>query len=154
MSRSTELDPGAVVVSDDPSRVDVEVVWQFLSTTAYWGRWRARDDVEAQIRGAWRVVGAYASDGAMVGFAWAFSDGVSGAYLADVFVLPAWRGRGVGRQLVEEMVENGPGREFRWMLHTADAHDLYGAFGFVAPNASYLERPASPDRARLVWAPE
>ena len=94
MSRSTELDPVAVVVSDDPSRVDVEVVWQFLSTAAYWGRWRAREDVEAQIRGAWRVVGAYASDDAMVGFARAFSDGVSGAYLADVFVLPAWRGRG------------------------------------------------------------
>jgi hypothetical protein len=65
MSHSTELESNAVAVSDDPSRVDVDVVWQFLSTAACWGR---------------------------------------------------WRGRGVGRQLVEEMVENGPGREFRWMV--------------------------------------
>jgi GNAT superfamily N-acetyltransferase len=139
-----------VTVSDDPLLVDLDVVWRFLSTEAYWGRWRSRDDVLAQVRGAWRVVGAYASDGAMVGFARAFSDGVSAAYLADVFVLADWRGRGVGRRIVEEMVENGPGREFRWMLHTADAHALYADFGFAAPNATYLERAASPERARLV----
>jgi GNAT superfamily N-acetyltransferase len=99
------------------------------------------------------VVGAYAADGAMAGFARAFSDGVSGAYLADLFVLPPWRGRGVGRRLVEEMVDNGPGREFRWMLHTADAHALYAEFGFRPPNPTYLERPASPERARLVGHP-
>ena len=72
----------------------------------------------------------------MVGFARAFSDGVSGAYLADVFVLQAWRGLGVAHRLVEEMVERGPGREFRWMLHTADAHALYADFGFAPPNAA------------------
>ena len=89
-------DPGAAVVevSDDRSRVDFDVVWGFLSTAAYWGRWRSRDDVAEQVRGAWRVVGAYASDGGMVGFARAFSDGVAGAYLADLFVLPSWRGPG------------------------------------------------------------
>ena len=151
MSDSSERDESQVVVSDDPSRVDVDVVWGFLSTAAYWGRWRSRDDVVAQVRGAWRVVGAYAPGDAMVGFARAFSDGVSGAYLADVFVLPGWRGRGIARRLVAEMVDNGPGHEFRWMLHTADAHALYGEFGFAAPNASYLERPAPPERARLVW---
>jgi GNAT superfamily N-acetyltransferase len=143
----------SVTVSDDPSRVDVDVVWRFLSTEAYWGRWRSRDDVLAQVRGAWRVVGAYASDGAMVGFARAFSDGVSAAYLADVFVLPAWRGLGVGRRIVEEMVENGSGREFRWMLHTADAHALYADLGFAAANPTYLERAASTERARLVGGP-
>ena len=57
----------------------------------------------------------------------------------------------MAHRLVEEMVERGPGREFRWMLHTADAHALYGDFGFAPPNASYLERPAPPERARLVW---
>jgi GNAT superfamily N-acetyltransferase len=153
MSRSSQPDEGEVVVSDDPARVDVDVVWQFLSTAAYWGRWRSREDVVAQVRHAWRVVGAYASDGTMVGFARAFSDGVSGAYLADVFVVPSWRGRGLGRRLVAEMVDNGPGREFRWMLHTKDAHALYADFGFAPPNRSYLERPASPERARLVGGP-
>lgn len=140
-----------VIVSADPARVDVDVVWEFLSTVAYWGRWRAREDVVAQVRDAWRVVGAYAPDGTMVGFARAFSDGVSTAYLADVFVVPEWRGAGVARQLLEEMLDRGPGREFRWMLHTADAHGLYQEFGFQPPNRSYLERPASPERSRLIF---
>jgi GNAT superfamily N-acetyltransferase len=136
-------------ISDDPHRVDVEVVWGFLSTQAYWGRWRTRADVDAQVRGAWRVVGAYASDGEMVGFARAFSDGVSGAYLADVFVVPEHRGHGLGRRVVAAMVDQGPGRDLRWMLHTLDAHGLYAGFGFVPAPVTYLERPAPPERAAL-----
>jgi hypothetical protein len=41
------------------------------------------------------------------------------------------------------MVEEGPGRGFRWMLHTADAHDLYRELGFAEPDGTYLERPAA-----------
>lgn len=128
-------------LDDDPARVDLEVLWRFLSQEAYWGRYRSRADVEQQVRGAWRVVGCYAGDGALVGFCRAVSDGVALAYLADVFVLPAHRGRGLGSRLVQAMVEDGPGAGFRWMLHTKDAHELYARFGFGAPDASSLERP-------------
>ena len=123
-------------LDDDAARVDLDVVWGFLSRDAYWARWRTRDDVERQVRGAWRVVAAYESaSGAMVGFARAISDGVALAYLADVFVLPEHRGAGLGRRLVAEMVEHGPGAGFRWLLHTADAHGL-------------LERPGHAGRVR------
>jgi GNAT superfamily N-acetyltransferase len=128
-------------LDDDPDRIDIDVVWQFMSTQAYWGRWRDRTQVERQLRGSWRLVGAYEADGAMVGFARAVSDGVALAYLADVFVVDAARGRGIGKALVKAMVDDGPGAEFRWMLHTADAHDLYRRFGFREPDATYLERP-------------
>ena len=127
-------------LDDDPARVDLDVVWGFLSTEAYWGRWRSREDVVRQVTGAWRVVGAY-DGGTMVGFARAVSDGVAFAYLADVFVLDEHRGRGLGRRLVDAMIEGGPGADYRWHLHTADAHGLYGRFGFVAPDATLLERP-------------
>jgi GNAT superfamily N-acetyltransferase len=127
---------------DDPRRVDLDVVWTFLSTEAYWGRWRTREQVEAQVRAAWRVVGVYEVDsGAMVGFARAFSDGVTSAYLADVFVTAGARGHGLGKELVAEMIERGPGVAMRWMLHTADAHGLYQQFGFEKPDEKYLERP-------------
>jgi GNAT superfamily N-acetyltransferase len=132
------------VLDDDPKRVDLDVVWDFLSREAYWARWRTRDDVARQVSGAWRVVGAYeASTGEMVGFARALSDGVALAYLADVFVLPAHRGAGLGRRLVEEMIEGGPGAVFRWLLHTADAHGLYARFGFGPPDGTLLERPGA-----------
>lgn len=131
-------------LDDDPNRVDLDVVWEFLSTKAYWARWRQRSDVERQVASAWRVVGAYRTDtGAMVGFARAFSDGVGMAYLADVFVSPQTRGHGLGKRLVRAMIDDGPGAEFRWLLHTADAHGLYHQFGFREPDATYLERPST-----------
>jgi GNAT superfamily N-acetyltransferase len=131
-------------LDDDPARVDRDVVWRFLSQEAYWGRWRGRGDVERQLDGAWRVVGAYATaTGAMVGFARALSDGVALAYLADVFVVPEHRGHGIGTALVAAMIEDGSGAGFRWMLHTYDAHGLYAKFGFAAPDPTYLERPAA-----------
>jgi hypothetical protein len=46
-------------LSDDPARLDVDAVWTFLSTEAYWARWRTRADFEAQLASAWRVVGVY-----------------------------------------------------------------------------------------------
>ncbi|HST85120.1 MAG TPA: GNAT family N-acetyltransferase [Kineosporiaceae bacterium] len=125
-------------------RIDLDVAWGFLSTEAYWGRWRSREDFETQVANAWRLVGAYRrSDGAMVGFARATSDGASYAYLADVFVLPAARGHGLSKRMLAEMIERPPGNTFRWALHTADAHGLYEKFGFAAPNDRYLERPES-----------
>lgn len=129
-------------LDDDPDRIDVDVVWTFMSTQAYWGRWRDRAQVERQLAGSWRIVGAYErGTGAMVGLARAISDGVALAYLADVFVLDGARGQGLGKALVKAMIDDGPGAEFRWMLHTADAHELYRRFGFTEPDATYLERP-------------
>lgn len=134
---------------DDPARVDRDVVWDFLAHQAYWGRWRTRADVEAQLDAAWRQVGVYTKPGgALVGFARAFSDGSASAYLADVFILPEHRRRGLAVRLIAAMIEHGPGAKFRWMLHTADAHDLYRKFGFVEPDATFLERPRRLDASR------
>lgn len=132
---------GLYEICDDPVRIDLDAVWQFLSDCAYWGKWRTRDDVRRQVEGAWRVVGCYDSSGQMVGFARAFSDGVSSAYLADVYVLADHRGRGLGVALLREMIDGGPGRHFRWMLHTGDAHGLYQKLGFVSPDSRFMERP-------------
>ncbi len=129
-------------LDDDPSRLDLDVVWDFLSREAYWGRDRTRAEVEEQVRTAWRVVGAYAPGGTQVGFARAVSDGVRFAYLADVFVLDGHRGHGLGTRLVRTMIDDGPGADLRWVLFTADAHGLYRRFGFAPPDATALVRPA------------
>jgi GNAT superfamily N-acetyltransferase len=144
---------GGYELDDDPARVDRDAVWEFLSTEAYWGRSRTRADFERQFAGAWRVVGAYrAGDGRQAGFARAVSDGVAFAYLADVFVLGPARGAGLGKALVETMIERGPGAHFRWTLHTADAHGLYRKFGFAEPGAMSLERPYGTGATRLAAA--
>jgi GNAT superfamily N-acetyltransferase len=132
----------AYELDDDPGRIDRDAVWEFLSTEAYWGTARDRADFEAQLASAWRVVGAYeTATGRQVGFARAISDGVATAYLSDVFILPAARGGGLGRELVATMIDRGPGSGFRWSLHTRDAHELYRKFGFAEPDSRYMERP-------------
>jgi GNAT superfamily N-acetyltransferase len=135
------------VLDDSPSRLQRDVIWQWLSTEAYWGRWRARADFDAQLDSAWRVVGVYRSDtGAQVGFSRAVSDGVSFAYLADVYIDETHQGAGLGTRMMQTMIDDGPGRDFRWTLFTNDAHGLYEKFGFRVPDATAMVRPAAPGR--------
>jgi len=137
---------GDYELDDDPGRVDADAAVAFLTTEAYWGRWRGAGDIKGQIAEAWRVVGAYDRAGAMVGFARAYGDGEC-AYLADVYVLPEYRGAGLGKAVVRMMIEDGAGAGWRWMLHTSDAHGLYRQFGFARPDDRYLERPPRPEGA-------
>ena len=130
-------------LDDDPTRVQRDAVWAWLSTEAYWGGWRTREQVETQLDNAWRVVGAYdRPTGELVGFARAVSDGVGFAYLADVFVVDAHRGHGLGKRLIRLMIDDGPGADMRWTLFTGDAHGLYRQFGFAEPDATAMVRPA------------
>lgn len=132
-------------IDDDPARIQRDTVWRWLSTEAYWGRWRTRADVDAQFDSAWRVVGAYRDDtGEQVGVARAVSDGVGFAYLADVFIDAGHRAAGLGTRILNTMIDDGPGADFRWVLFTADAHPLYERFGFAAPDATAMVRPAAP----------
>ena len=126
-------------LDDDPARVDVDEVHRFLSTEAYWALGRSRETVERLVGEAQRVVGLY-RDGQQVGFCRAFTEGVAIVYLADVYVHPELRGRGLGVELVREMVENGPYTDVKWLLHTTDAHGLYGQFGFGRPDEKVMER--------------
>jgi GNAT superfamily N-acetyltransferase len=132
---------GGFELDDDHARVDLDAVWAFLSTEAYWGRERSRNEVKRQVGEASRVIGLY-REGRQVGFARVLSDGRI-AYLADVYVLAEHRGRGLGVELVREAVDDGSQRDLRWLLHTRDAHGLYEKFGFGPPSDRVLERPPS-----------
>ena len=129
----------AIELDDDPGRIDVAAVHDYLAHHAYWAKGRPYEVVERLIREAQRVVGVYDGD-RQVGFARAFTDGVSLVYLADVYVLPEYRGRGIGAQLVREMVEKGPYADLRWILHTRDAHGLYRKVGFGEPSERVMEK--------------
>jgi len=133
-----ELD-GGYELDDDPGRTDLDAVHAFL-TASYWAEGRSRETVERLVGTAQRVVGLYA-DGEQVGFCRAVADDASVTYLADVYVLPDHRGRGLGVELVREMVDNGPYAARRWLLHTRDAHELYRRFGFGPPGERLMERP-------------
>jgi GNAT superfamily N-acetyltransferase len=132
-----ELDDG-YELDDDRRRLDVGVVHRFLSEDAYWARGRSHADVVASIEGSQRVVGLYQA-GELVGFARVVTDKAIFAMLADVFILPEHRGRGLGLELVRATVEGGPYRDLAWWLVTTDAHGLYEKVGFtdqIAPTTT------------------
>lgn len=126
-------------LDDDRTRLDRDAVHAYLGGESYWAKGRTRERQDALIEASEHVVGLY-RDGRQVGFARAvdcFGAGV--VYLADVYVLDECRGRGLGVELVREIVENGPYADRRWMLHTRDAHTLYEKLGF-GPNERVMER--------------
>jgi GNAT superfamily N-acetyltransferase len=130
-------------LDDDPGRIDRDAVHRYLSEESYWAKGRARKVQDELIDGADRVVGLYHA-GEQVGFTRTLSDGHAQSYLADVYVLEAHRGRGLGVELVRFSVDEGPLAHTKWFLHTADAHDLYRRFGFAEPGPRALERWSRP----------
>jgi GNAT superfamily N-acetyltransferase len=129
--------PGGLELDDERERVDVAALHRYLSEESYWAQGRPLDTVERLVREAARVVGLYDGDG-LVGFCRVVTDGTAFAWLADVYVLGDYRGRGLGVELVREAIDGGPFRDLPWYLNTVDAHGLYAKLGFEPPNAERL----------------
>ncbi len=124
---------GGLRVSTDKGELDVPLIHRFLSTGAYWSPGVARETVERAIAGS-LCFGGYLDGAGQVAFARVITDAATFAYLADVFVLPAHRGRGHAVQLMDAVVAHPQLQGLRrFMLATLDAHGLYARYGFVAP---------------------
>ena len=120
--------PADLEISTDPARLDVDLVHAFL-TTSYWAAGRPRAVVERSIANS-ICFGAYTS-GRQVAFGRAITDRAVYAYFADIFVVPGFRGRGIGKRLVSAMLDHPDVAAVNGVqLRTRDAHGLYAAFGF------------------------
>ena len=122
----------SIVISDERERLDRELIHRFLSEESYWAKGIPREIVDRAIDGS-HCFGAYADD-RQVGFTRVITDHATFGYLSDVFVISEFRGRGVGRQLVETALAHPELRTLRrWMLVTQDAQSLYARYGFENP---------------------
>ncbi len=119
-------------LSTELHRIDLDLVHHWLSTDAYWALGRSPETMLRAIEGS-TVYGVYRpGDGRQVAFARAVTDRTTFAWLCDVYVDPAERGRGLGRWLVGSVRDELLGRGLRRiMLATADAHGLYASLGFT-----------------------
>lgn len=125
---TVERDDG-LVISDDPSRLDRALIGRWLAST-YWASDRSAEAIERSIANS-QSYGVYTPDGAQIALTRATTDFASFAWLGDVFVDEAWRGKGVGRWLVGTVVEHLRGLGVpRFVLATRDAHGVYEALGF------------------------
>lgn len=122
---------GDIEISSDRTRVDIDLVHGWL-TQSYWSPGIPRSTLQRAIEHS-ICFGAYCG-GRQVGFARVITDRATFGYLADVFVLEPWRGRGLSRRLMEAVKAHPELQGLRrFMLATRDAHALYRKFGFGAP---------------------
>lgn len=138
----TEWRRGEFLISTERERLDFETIHRFISKESYWGKGRAIEVVRRSVEGS-LPFGVYAGE-RLVGFARVVTDYATFAWLADVFVLEEFRGRGLGRWLVETILAHPELQGFRrWVLATKDAHEVYRPFGFqeLKRPERWMERP-------------
>jgi GNAT superfamily N-acetyltransferase len=139
MQSAPAVDPAAIVesrrgeflISTDRARLDVDVIHNFLANSSYWAREIPREVVARSIMHS-LCFGIYDGSGAQLGFARVISDFATYAYIADVFVLESHRGHGLGKFLMQCIVQHPALQGMRrWNLTTRDAHQLYAQVGFT-----------------------
>jgi GNAT superfamily N-acetyltransferase len=130
------------VISTDRSRLNIDLIHAFLSKTSYWAIDRARDVVQCSIDNSLSF-GVYKGND-QVGFARVVTDYATFAWIADVFVLPEHRGKGLSKWLMDVILSHSQLQGFRrWVLATKDAHGLYERYGFIPLHRPerWMERP-------------
>jgi len=156
---AVEYRKGEFVLSTDRERLDLDVIHGFL-TECYWAKGISREIVARSIENS-LCFGVY-SGNQQVGFARVISDFATYAYIADVFVLNTHRGCGLGKWLMECIMQHPQLQGLRrWSVVTSDAHGLYAKSGFKAPKRpeNYMERHNEeiyrrPERHQPATSPE
>lgn len=126
-------------ISDDPALLDIDIIHDFLSNRSYWAEGIPRGILEKSMANS-LCFGLYKS-GKQIGFARLVTDKATFAYLADVFVLEEYRGKGLSKWLVELIQSHPEVQGFRrWMLMTRDAQGLYEQFGWTVLDEDARQR--------------
>ena len=133
---------GEYLITTERSRLDVPFIHNFLSNESYWAVGRNIEVVKRTIDNS-LCFGIY-REAEQVGFARVVTDFATFAWLADVFVVPEHRRRGLAKWLMEVILAHPELQGFRrWVLATKDAHSLYAQFGFIPLHRPerWMERP-------------
>lgn len=134
------------LISDDPARLDVGAIHGYLARS-YWAAGIPRKVVERSVRNS-LCVGLYTAGGEQVGLVRVVTDCATYAWLCDVFVLEAHRGRGLSKAMMRAILTHPKLQTVRrFTLATRDAHGLYAQFGFkplATPEAQMEKRQPQP----------
>lgn len=136
---------GSIYISTDKSKLNLELIHDFLSKESYWAIGRTFETVQTSIDHS-LCFGAY-KDYGQIGFARVVTDYAVFAWILDVFVVPKYRKNGVGKMLMTEIKRHPKLQRLqRWGLATDDAHKLYEQYGFRQVNRpdTFMEIVAQP----------
>ncbi|MCY3414003.1 MAG: GNAT family N-acetyltransferase [Candidatus Heimdallarchaeota archaeon] len=121
------------IISNDPSDVDVIKLHNFLAYRSYWAKNIPLQTVEQSIRGS--LCFSLLEGNNFIGFARTITDRSTFAYLADVYIEEEYRGMGLGKKIIQAVMDHPDHQDIRtWVLFTADAHELYRQFGWEVMN--------------------
>ena len=130
MPQMIETHRDQFTISTDPARLDIDAIVDMLAR-AYWAVGRPRERTERGIKNS-LVFGLYDGN-KQIGVARVISDYSIFAYLCDVFIHEDYRTHGLGKWLIQTILEHPDLRDMRrWVLVTNDAHGLYKQFGFTS----------------------
>ena len=130
MNNYFEIENEKYLISTDPLLMQVEIVHNYLSQQSYWAKNIPLHTVEMAIKNS-LCFGVYINQ-KQIGFARLITDKATFAYLADVFILEEYRGKGLSKYLMKCIHEHPEMQGLRrWVLGTKDAHSLYEKFGWV-----------------------
>lgn len=118
---------GRITITDDKSKLQIDRVCKLLNST-YWAGTRSKEVIEKSIEHS-LCFGVY-NDGNQIGFARCVTDYATVYWLADVVIDEDFRGLGLGKALIAEVVNRQSLKGCSGILGTLDAHDLYSKFGF------------------------
>lgn len=117
-------------ISTDKNKLDIKAIHDFLTNRSYWAKGRSLETVKRSIDNS-LCFGMYDNSDSLIGFARAVTDFATYAYIMDVFILEDFRNNGLGKKLVEGIVQHPDLKGLqRIMLATKDAHGLYEKYGF------------------------
>src|SRR5574341_2220836 len=130
MPQIIEVYRDSFTISTDPARLDADAIADMLKR-AYWAQGRPRERVDRSLANS-LVFGLYDGN-KQIGLARVVSDYAIFAYLCDVFIHEDYRAHGLGKWLLQTIMEHPDLREMRrWVLVTNDAHGLYKQYGFTS----------------------
>jgi GNAT superfamily N-acetyltransferase len=140
----------AYTISTDPAHLDRDVIWRYLHDVSYWANGIPRDLFERSLERSLNFglfEGEPGRGAIQIGFSRVVTDGATFAWLCDVFVLPAYRGRRLATWLIETVVAHPDLQVQRgFVLATRDAHGLYEKFGWERVEAGRFMRITRPYR--------
>jgi len=117
-------------ISTEKDPLNVDAIHDFLVNESYWANNRTIEQTRTAIENSICFGVYYGKD--LIGFARVVSDRATFAYIGDVFIVAAYRGKGIGKMLMDAILEHRDLQGLRrWVLATRDAHGLYAQFGFT-----------------------
>lgn len=136
-------DNNELLITNDKSLLNLETIYEFLAKS-YWANKRSKDKIKKSIDNS-ICFGAYI-DNRQVGFARIVTDGATMYWLCDVFVDEAYRGKNIGKRLIETIVKADELKDLMGILGTRDAHGLYEQYHFERDQEKMMRR--MPDYVR------